>query len=172
MLTKLKMAMIAGAVAIVINTFILFAADWIPLVTAHGGLLKLIKPAAGGFFQAFGIAAVWDKAGMPGPESTIFQLGFHIIVGLGMAIFYSFIVEPYLPYAAWVKGLIYALVVWLANACVVLPLIGEGFAGNRNLSMTGMGYYAIAHTIFFVLLATIYASLREGRLDQMRSQSG
>jgi hypothetical protein len=33
----------AGLIAIVVNTAMLEAADWIPLVTARGGLLKLLN---------------------------------------------------------------------------------------------------------------------------------
>jgi hypothetical protein len=37
---KLAAALLAGLSAIVVNTAMLEAADWIPLVTARGGLLK------------------------------------------------------------------------------------------------------------------------------------
>lgn len=36
-------SLLAGLIAIVANTALLEAADWIPLVTARGGLLKLLK---------------------------------------------------------------------------------------------------------------------------------
>jgi hypothetical protein len=63
--------------------------------------------------------------------------------------------------AALIAGLIaivvFALLVWLANAFIVLPLIGEDIAGSRYLSAAGMIYFAAAHTVFFVLLALFYA---------------
>ena len=40
---KLATALVAGLIAIVVNTAMLEAADWIPLVTARGGLLKLLN---------------------------------------------------------------------------------------------------------------------------------
>src|SRR5262245_31099174 len=63
-----------------------------------------------------------------------FKTGFHIVVGLLMA-----------------------LLAWLANALIVLPWIGEGIARSLYLSADGMIYFAAAHTVFFVLLALLYA---------------
>jgi hypothetical protein len=48
-----------------------------------------------------------------------------------MAVFYAFLLEPILPGSALAKGLVFALLVWLANAFIVLPWIGEGLAGSR-----------------------------------------
>ena len=53
----------------------------------------------------------------------------------------------------------YALLVWLINAFVVLPLLGDGIAGTRLLTVLGMVCFAGAHTVFFVVLAYIYAGL-------------
>jgi hypothetical protein len=39
----------------------------------------------------------------------------HGCVGLLMAVFYAFVLEPILSAPALVKGLVYALLVWLAN---------------------------------------------------------
>ncbi|MEE3504151.1 hypothetical protein [Acidiphilium acidophilum] len=146
----------AGAIAIAINSIILFAADWIPLTTAHGGLLKLIKPFAAGPLQASGIAAGWQALGLPAPHSAVFKIGFHVAVGLAMVVVYAFIVEPVLRGSAWLKGLLYAAFAWIMNAFIVLPWIGEGIAGSRNLSLAGMGYFAFAHIVFFVLVAVLY----------------
>ena len=55
------------------------------------------------------------------------------------------------------KGLVFALAIWLLNAIVVLPLTGEDFAGSRHLTAAGMGWFAGAHTVFFVCLALFYA---------------
>jgi hypothetical protein len=146
----------SASIAIAINTFVLFAASWIPLVTAHGGLLKLIKPAATVVLVKTGIAGIWQVARLPASDSTIFKAGFHIAVGLSMGVFYALVVERLLRGTAWRKGLIYALVVWLMNAFVVLPAIGEGIAGGRHITLAGMVYFAAAHTIFFVILAILY----------------
>jgi hypothetical protein len=80
-----------------------------------------------------------------------------------MALFYAYVVEPLLPGTALMKGLLYALAVWLANAFIVLPWIGEGIAGSANLDAGGMIYFAFAHTVFFVLLALLYARFTRAR---------
>jgi hypothetical protein len=149
-------SLLAGLIAIVVNTLILEAADWIPLVTARGGLLKLLKIYLSEPLARVGIAELWASLHLPPPDSGSFKSGFHIVVGLLMAVFYAFGLEPVLPGPPLVKGLIYAFLVWLANAFIVLPWIGEGIAGSRYLSAAGMLYFAAAHTIFFVGLAFLY----------------
>jgi hypothetical protein len=53
--------------------------------------------------------------------------------------------------------------VWLANALIVLPAIGEGLAGSRRLTLAGMAWFAAAHTLFFVAQAILYARLQQER---------
>ena len=74
-----------------------------------------------------------------------------------MAVFYAFVLEPRLSTPPWVKGLIYAAIVWLLNAFVVLPLTGEGIAGSLHLGAINMIGFAVAHTVFFILLSLLYA---------------
>jgi hypothetical protein len=154
--------LLAGAVAIAVNTFLLAAADWIPLVTAHGGLLKLLKRYFASPLGWLGAAGLWVQSGLPGPGTHAFQLGFHVLVGLVMAVFYAVVLEPRVPGPPWAKGLAYAALVWLANAFIVLPWISEGIAGSRHLSTVGMAYFAAAHTVFFVLMAVLYARMAFG----------
>ena len=158
-------ALLAGAIAIAINTALLAAADWIPLVTAHGGLLKLLTMYFGPALSRAGAGSAWVWLGLPVPGGTTFQLGFHVVVGLAMAVFYGIALEPLLPGRPWWKGLLYAGPVWLANSFIFLPWLGEGIAGGRNLSVSGMIYFAAAHTVFFVLLAVLFA-----RFNGYRSQ--
>ena len=68
-------ALIAGAVAIALNTAALAAADLVPLATARGGLLRLLVMLTGGALQI--------------PAGGAFQLGFHVVIGLAMALFYA-----------------------------------------------------------------------------------
>ena len=135
-------AIVAGGGAIVVNTLALKAADLVPLATAHGGLLRLLRRI------------------IPLPGDGGFQVIFHLIVGLAMALFYAWFLESRLRGNALLKGLIYAALVWLLNAVVILPLTGEGFAGSAHLTLAGMIWFAAAHTLFFVLLALWYARIR------------
>ena len=102
-------ALLAGAVAIVLNTAVLAAADLVPLATAHGGLLRLLVILTGGAVTA--------------PASAVFRDAFHIVVGLAMALFYAFALEPVLRGPSWLRGLLYAVATWLAKASRRLLLL-------------------------------------------------
>jgi len=162
-LGMLGAALLAGLIAIIANTLVLEGADLIPLVTARGGLLKLLKIYLSAPLANLGIAGLWASLPLPAPDSHAFKTGFHIFVGLLMAVFYAYVLEPLLPGTAPMKGLLYALFVWLANAFIVLPWIGEGIAGSANLDADGMIYFAFAHTMLFVLLALLYACFTRAR---------
>lgn len=156
---SIRYALLAGLIAIIINTSLLQLADFIPLQTARGGLLKLLQLLVGDMLRATGLSNMWLSAGLPGADTAIFKLGFHVLIGLFMAVLYAVMLEPFLTGSAIKKGLLYALLVWVVNAVIVLPWIGEGFAGSHQLTLAGMLYFAVAHTIFFVALALIYARL-------------
>ena len=160
--SRLAASLIAGAVAIAVNTALLAGADALGLITARGGLLRLLKDIAGRTAPLIDLAWVWNDVLAPATSGPVFQTGFHVVVGLLMAILYAFVLEPVLPGRPWVKGLIYAGLVWLLNAFAVLPLIGEGIAGSRQLGVAGMVGFAVIHTVFFVLLAVLYERLRAG----------
>lgn len=168
---SLYAALLAGLIAIVINTLLLYLADFIPLQTAHGGLLNLLKLISGSTLVKLGVADAWNASGLPGPADDVFKTAFHIVVGLGMAVVYAFVVEPLLSGSAWLKGLAYALLLWLMNSLLILPLIGEGIAGSRHLSIAGMVYYAAAHTAFFLLLACLYDQLPPARTQRTSAYS-
>jgi hypothetical protein len=158
--SRLVAALEAGAVAIGVNTALLAGADSIGFTTARGGLLRLLKDIAGGLAPRVSLEGVWKDVLAPATSGALFQTAFHVVVGLLMAIFYAYLLEPLLPGRPLVKGLIYAALVWLLNAFAVLPLIGEGIAGSRQLDIAGMVGFAVIHTVFFVLLAVLYAPLR------------
>jgi hypothetical protein len=156
---RLGAALLAGSVAIVLNTLALNAADLFDLETAHGGLLRLIVSSLPSSIDRLGIASAWAAINGPPISSKSFQTGFHLLVGLLMALFYAFALEPYLPRSTAAKGWLYAIGVWLINACVVLPATGEGFAGSARLTTAGMLWYAASHTLFFLTLAYGFALL-------------
>lgn len=153
-------ALWAGLIAIVVNTVLLHLAQFIPLRTEAGGLLKLLKLGFGDVLARSSITEIWLHLPIPTPDSAIFKTGFHVLVGLSMALVYAVFLEPRLAGSVWRKGLIYACALWLINAFAILPWIGEGIAGRAHLSFAGMAYYAVAHTVFFLLLAWLYARFR------------
>lgn len=155
--------LIAGAVAITINILLLNLFDALGIETARGGLQKLVKQWMSEPLVRAGVSHAWGSIGLPGPETPLFRTGFKVTVGLIMAAAYTVLLEPWLP-GGWLrKGLVAAILFWLINAAVVLPLLGEGFAGARLLSPLGMVSYAVAHTTFFVAVAGLYAWLTGGR---------
>src|SRR5680860_1555873 len=158
--SRLLASLVAGAIAIAVNTGLLAGADAVGFVTARGGLLRLVKMIIGDLAPLAGFADLWTGVIAPATSGAAFRTGFHVFVGLLMALFYAYVLEPVLPGRPLVKGLIYAAIVWLANAFVVLPSIGQGIAGSHQLGAAGMAGFAVIHTVFFVLLALLYAHLR------------
>lgn len=147
----LFIGLMAGIPAIIVNMLLLAAADRIGIATAHGGLLRLL----GHIGATVTGPAWWQHHVLPVTHTHPFQQMFHFVVGLFMAMGYG-LVPGRLARRPAIDGLLWALVVWLLNAAIVLPAIGEGFAGSRHLTATGMIGFAIAHTSFFVLLALLY----------------
>jgi hypothetical protein len=144
--SRVAAALVAGTIAIVSNILALDAAWLVPLDTGNGGLLRFLVMLTGGAF--------------PVPAGAVFQTGFHFVVGLAMALFYAFVLEPWMRAPSWLRGVLFATAVWLINALIVLPSIGEGIAGSRDLTLAGMAWFAAAHTLFFLVLATLFARLR------------
>ncbi len=137
---RVSVGLAAGGVAIVLNTLALQAASLVSLETARGGLLRLVT-------QVVGLAPAQGEA---------VKIGFHLAVGLAMALFYALVLEPWLKGPPLAKGLTYALALWVVNAAVILPLTGEGFAGMAHLTAAGMAWFAACHTLFFVALALLF----------------
>ena len=167
---RLAFGVLAGSIAIAANSAVLAAAEWIPLETAHGGLLKLLTNSLDGTFTDAGIIRIWGAWGLPGVTTQEFKFGFHFLVGIAMAAFYAVALETGYDAPAWLKGGLYALVIWLANAFVVLPWIGEGVAGSRSLGVMGIFYFAAAHTLFFILMAVLYERLQRGSSPHCHDQ--
>src|SRR5215469_12129369 len=98
--------LLAGIVAITVNTVLLDAAARRGLDTGNGVLLRLIRPWIGPLLDRTGLAHAWLTVGLPGPESHEFLLGFHIFIGMLMALTYGY-GEHLLTWKPWVKGLAY-----------------------------------------------------------------
>jgi hypothetical protein len=160
---RLGAALFSGTIAITANTLLLKAADFVPLATAHGGLLRLLLHLFGRSANQLGVGAAWAALGGPATSSVEFQTATHLVVGMLMALFYAYVLEPSLKMVAWLKGLLYAVGVWILNAAVVLPATGEGIAGSTHLTVAGMIWFAVAHLVFFMLLAMLYDAIRGRR---------
>ena len=157
---RLTAALISGSAAIVLNTLVLKAADLVPLTTANGSLLRLFRSWLSRPLADTGIPSAWLRSGAPTPDGWVFQTGFHLLIGILMALLYARVLEPVLPGRDACKGVVYAIAVWLLNAIIVLPACGEGFAGSAHLTLAGIVWFASAHSLFFVVLAMMYGALR------------
>lgn len=152
-------ALKAGMVAIAVNIFLLQLGRFFQVPTGHGGLFKWLT-------NLLGFAPIHWHTGLTALLPSLFwKITFHIVVGLSMALAYAYLLVPlmirYVP--AIILGLFYALVVWLFDAMVVLPQLGMGWAGSRVIPYYGLLYFAIVHTVFFVLLAVLYERFQERR---------
>jgi hypothetical protein len=142
-------ALVAGSIAVLLNTLALHVARIVPVATGNGGLLRFFVMLSGGALSA--------------PAGAAFQNGFHIVTGLAMAFFYAFVLEPWIRVPSWLRGVLFATAVWLLNAIIVLPAIGEGIAGSHDLPLAGLVWFAGAHTLFFLVLAILFDRLHPAR---------
>lgn len=148
-------ALLAGAVAIMVNILILDSFDALGIVTARGGLQKLMRLWLGGPLYKAGVAQAWTAFGLPAADTVLFKNGFKVSVGLLMACAYAVLIEPRLTGTSLRRGLIAAVLFWCLNAFVVLPLLHEGVGGLSTLTPIGMLAYAAAHTAFFAVLSKL-----------------
>jgi hypothetical protein len=160
-MSRFGAALVAGAVAIMLNTVALKGADLFHLATAHGGLLRLLTSQLSGPLARLGVSSLWSALHGPPPRGVLFQTGFHLVAGIILALFYAFVLEPMLPPGSELKGWCYAVGLWIINAAIVLPATGDGFAGSATLSPEGIIWFAACHTLFCLVLAYGFARLTD-----------
>jgi hypothetical protein len=150
---RLLAALLAGSIALAANMALLSIAGAARIIAGQGGLLGLfatmIQHLAGSLRLIDGLR------NLQLPSQAIF----HIVTGLAMAVAYALMIEPRLPGRPFSKGLVYGTFVWCFNAFLVLPLIGEGIAGSRNVNTVGLIVFAVAHMTFFLALSMLYGAL-------------
>jgi len=117
-------ALAAGTIAIVLNILVLDAFYAASIITARGGLQKLVRSWLSPLIITSGLSHSWSSTGLPGPDTLVFKTGFKVTAGLLMALAYALLFEPTLRGGFLRKGPIAAVPFWLLNACVVLPLLG------------------------------------------------
>lgn len=60
----------------------------------------------------------------------------------------------------------------LCCRALVLPLIGEDFAGSKSLSLAGMAAFAAIHTVFFLLLAGFHQRVSPALFTKIAAPCG
>ena len=159
-MTKVQATVLAGFVAITVNTLVLKSAAPLGIVAESGGLLRLHVLYVGPLLRRLGVTGLWTSAGLPGPSSLAFWLAFHYATGFAMVLLYTLFLERVLPGSGFVKGSVFSLVPWLINGLAVLPLLGQGAFGVRRLPVSGIVYFFIANWMFGAVLGVVYARSR------------
>lgn len=144
-LSKLISAISAGFIAITVNTLILKVAPLLHVHAESGGLLKLLLIGSHNFI---GTNTVFNP--------VLFSLLFHYLTGFIMVSIYVCFWSPFLYLKGWIKGSLFSLFPWLVNGLIVVPVLGQGWFGNLNLSIAGMIYFFIANCAFGTILGWLY----------------
>jgi len=151
---RLLLSSCAGLVALVPNMAVLAIAHEMHVSTGHGGLLK--------FFVMFVDKPLGNPIGILESPDLLVKALFHVLVGLGMAVVFAEVLYPQgsrWGLRGWVIGLWYGVFIWILNAFVVLPSLGEGIAGLRSVGTRGVVVFAVAHFAFFLVLGVTYSAL-------------
>jgi hypothetical protein len=162
-MTKTRAALLAGFLAISVNTIFLRAAEPLGFLAESGGLLRLHVLYLGPLFQSLGISRWWTSVGLPPPSSLPFWLAFHYVTGFVMVFLYSTLFERVLPGRGLIKGSVFSLLPWVVNGLIVLPLLSQGVLGYQRLPLSGMAYFFVANWSFGAALGVLYEKFRSDR---------
>lgn len=144
----------AGLVGITVNTAILKLAPLLHIHPGSGGLLQLLLLYA----QRSGPGSLiaLHSLGLRKPPSLAGFLWFHYVTGMTAILVYFYLFAKHVRGARWWRATVFALLFWLINAGLVLPQLGEGFAGIRAVSPSGVLYFCFANWVFVVVSALSY----------------
>ncbi|GAW35438.1 hypothetical protein RA2_02501 [Roseovarius sp. A-2] len=137
-MTNILKGIIAGLVATVVLTLMMFAKGAM-------GLMPALDPVA-------------MIAGMMG-VATMIAWGVHFMIGTviwggGFAI-----LEPRLPGETyWGKGVVFGVGAWLIMMVAMMPMAGAGFFGMQ-LGMMAPVMTLVMHLVFGAVLGTVYGKL-------------
>ena len=167
-MTRISAGLWAGLIAITVSTIILRVAE--PLGIRAGGevLQRFARLILGPVIEGLGIDELWAAAGLPGPSSMLFGLAFRYLAGFGMVFLYVFALERVLPGSGLVKGAVFAFLPWLGAVLVVMPLVGAGAFGLREVPLSGAVYFFAANLSLGVVLGVLYDKFRKARGGYLR----
>ena len=148
---KANRILIAGFIGISANTVALKLAPLFHVDPGAGGLLQLLLLYASRTLPW--IVPFMHSLGLTKPPSLIGYLWFHYLTGLGMIALYFYGIAWWLPGPRWWRGTLFSIFPWLINSAIVLPQLGQGFAGLKTLAPSGVLYFFFANWICFVVAA-------------------
>jgi len=167
-MTRRSAGLWAGLIAITVSTIILRVAEPLGIRAGGGAPLRFARLILGPVIEGLGIDELWAAAGLPGPSSMLFGLAFRYLAGFGMVFFYVFALERVLPGSGLVKGAVFAFLPWLGAVLVVMPLVGAGAFGLREVPLSGAMYFFAANLSFGVVLGVRYDKFRKARGGYLR----
>lgn len=151
-------------------------AGWLPLGLISGfvatGVMALVMMLGYGAALLLGnpdgsmlTRAIWALAHNPITETTQVLLPIaiilHFVAGFGWAVVYAGIVEPRLKGPGWRRGLIFALIPWVASLVVFLPLMGGGLFGvSLGAGILPLLGNLVLHAVYGLTLGQVYVSER------------
>ena len=141
-----RKGLIAGLIAITVNTLLLKAAPLIPIKAEGGGLLKLLLQHSG---------SITSHAAFL--NTPVCAVAFHYLTGLTMVLVYVCFFSPAFQLSGWMKGSLFSLLPWFINGFIVLPLLGQGWLGSNVLGFAGIIYFFVANWLFGLILGWLYA---------------
>lgn len=108
-----------------------------------------------GWLRALSQSEVVD----PGQPAFFAALGLQIAIGLVGAAVYASAAEPRLGGPVWLRGVLFALALWLVTQVVALPLLGAGIFGEA-LGAGPLPAYAtlLAYGLYGLILGPAYAA--------------
>lgn len=149
--------LLAGFIAITINTIALKAAPMFGIMAEGGGLLKLVIMQVKPYVSTSTITFF---------QTTAFWILFHYLTGFAMTILYMYVLEPLLSGKALLSGTLFSFIPWLINGLIVLPILGQGVFGYHKLPLSGIVYFFFANWLFAVLFVYVYKKFRKNSIFQ------
>lgn len=90
-------------------------------------------------------------------SSLYFAVGAHITMGLILAAFYAYFVEPRMWGPHWARGAVFAIVPWIFSVLLFFPLVGGGFMGV-GLGAGPLPFIGnlVLHVVYGAVLGAMY----------------
>jgi len=88
----------------------------------------------------------------------------HLLNGIVIfPLLFAYVVAGVLPGPPWGRGILWGLILWLAQQIVVIPMMGGGLFSARAGGMMPVVASLVAHVVYGVLLGALAGSLLGAR---------
>jgi hypothetical protein len=90
------------------------------------------------------------------------QEAFHTAIGVFSALVYAGLFYRLLPGPRWSRGLVYSQGMWVVQALVVLPWLGQGYFG-KGISPAAPFWSWALNALYGVVIGALYIPAGEAR---------